>query len=69
MPDSREKASMLTNLPPPRTKSGDRILFLPRLALVVSVLVMSTAILLHEGLYYTETGDLKVRPMVSDNAR
>jgi hypothetical protein len=47
MRDSREKASMLTNLPPPRTKSGDRTLFLPQLALVVSMLVMSTAILLH----------------------
>jgi hypothetical protein len=47
MPDSREKASMLTNLPPPRTRSGDRTFFLPQLALVVSMLVMSTAILLH----------------------
>ena len=69
MPDSREKGSMLTDLPPPRTKSGDRTFFLPQLALVVSVLVMSTAILLHEGLNYNVTGDLKVRPMVSDNAR
>jgi hypothetical protein len=35
---------MLTDLPPPRTKSGDRTLFLPQLVLVVSVLAVSTAL-------------------------